>query len=100
MKEFDENQAVDLINSRLGNKYPADELLNIIDMIWDYYETNGMLEIDDEPDEPDTDLAALLTDYVLIMLAKDPEANVDKADVPAIVKAELDYEQWLEDDAD
>lgn len=99
MKEYDENKAVEFINSRLnGKEYPADELLNVIDMIWDYYESNGMLEIDDEDDEPDEDLAGQLVDYVKKMLQRDAEANVDAADVPAIVKAELDYEDSLNDE--
>lgn len=97
MKEYDESSAVDYINSRLKNKYPADELLNIIDMIWDYYESNGMLEIDDEDDE-DEDLEQQLVDYVKKMLSRDAEAQVDVADVEDIVKAELDYEESLESD--
>ena len=45
--EFDENKAVEFINSRLeGKKYPADEILNVIDMMYDYYEQNGMLDPD------------------------------------------------------
>lgn len=99
MHEFDETEAIDFINSRLKTPYPADEILNIIDMIWDYYETNGMLELDDDNDEPD-DLPQLLADYVRIMLKKDPEAQVNDTDIPAIVNAELEYEQSLEDDAD
>lgn len=93
--EFDENKAIDFINSRLeGKTYPQDEILNIIDMIWDYYESNGLLEIDDEDDEDDS-LEEQLIDYVNNQLARDKEANVDKADVPAIVRAELEYEESL-----
>ena len=93
--EFDESKAVDFINDRLnGKKYPADELLNVIDMIWDYYESNGMLEIDAEDDDEE-DIEEQLVDYVKNQLARDKEANVDVADVPAIVRAELDYEDSL-----
>lgn len=93
--EFDESKAVDFINERLnGKKYPADELLNVIDMIWDYYESNGMLEIDAEDDDEE-DIEEQLVDYVKNQLARDKEANVDVADVPAIVRAELDYEDSL-----
>ncbi|MCH5247202.1 MAG: hypothetical protein J1E99_03495 [Muribaculaceae bacterium] len=93
--EFDESKAVDFINERLnGKKYPADELLNVIDMIWDYYESNGMLEIDAE-DDYEEDIEEQLVDYVKNQLARDKEANVDVADVPAIVRAELDYEDSL-----
>lgn len=100
MKEFDENKAVEFINSRLGDKrYPADEILNVIDMIWDYYESNGMLEIDDDEDDmADEDIEAQLIDYVKKMLTRDEEAMIDPVHVPAIVKAELDYEESLETD--
>lgn len=96
MKDYDEVEAISFINSRLGDKkYPADELLNVIDMIWDYYESNGMLEIDDDDDEPEEDIEQLLVEYVNKMLSRDPEAHIDRAHVPDIVKAELDYEESL-----
>lgn len=98
MKDYDETGAVNFINSRLQNTYPADELLNVIDMIWDYYESNGMLEIDDDDDDTDEDIEEQLIDYVKKMLTRDPEANVNPDDVPDIIKAELDYEESLIDE--
>lgn len=78
--------------------YDDDELLNVIDMIWDYYEENGMLEIDmDDEDDVEEDLAADLSDYVTRMLRKDKGARLDAQYVRALVEAELDYEASLED---
>ena len=95
--EFDENKAVDFINSRLGDKkYPSDELLNVIDMMYDYYEQNGMLDPDNDDDDTE-DIEKELTEYVVKMLRRDKLAKIDVADVPAIVKAELDYEDSLDD---
>lgn len=95
--EFDENKAVDFINSRLGDrKYPSDELLNVIDMMYDYYEQNGMLDPDNDDDDTE-DIEKELTEYVVKMLRRDKLAKIDVADVPAIVKAELDYEDSLND---
>ena len=95
--EFDENKAVDFINSRLGDKkYPSDELLNVIDMMYDYYEQNGMLDPDNDDDDTE-DIEKELTEYVVKMLRRDKLAQIDVADVPAIVKAELDYEDSLND---
>ncbi len=95
--EFDENKAVDFINSRLGDKkYPSDEILNVIDMMYDYYEQNGMLDPDNDDDDTD-DIEKELTEYVVKMLRRDKLAKIDVADVPAIVKAELDYEDSLND---
>lgn len=96
--EYDENDAVEFINSRLKNKYPADEILNIIDMIWDYYESNGMLEIDDEEEDEEEDLEEQLVQYVRKMLSRDEEAQVNPDDVPTIVNAELLYEESLENE--
>lgn len=77
--------------------YDDDEILNIIDMIWDYYEDNGLLEIptndnDDNTDSPDIQH---LTEYVNKMLAKDKLAVVDKKHVPYIIEGELAYEKSI-----
>lgn len=97
MDLYDENKAVDYINEALKANglapYQEDELLNVIDMIWDYYEENGLLEIDDdfESDE-DEDISAELCDYVQRMLKKDKHAVIKPEDIPVIVDAELAYE--------
>lgn len=94
--EFDEQKAVELINRRLaeaGRKpYDEDEVLNVIDMIWDYYEENGLLEVESEPDDDFDDVESEVVDYVTRMLRKDKSASVDPADVPVMVKAEMEYE--------
>lgn len=102
MEIYDENVAVKKINDALladGRKsYDEDELLNVIDMIWDYYEENGLLDIDDdfEADE-DENIHAELVDYVIRMLKKDVKAGIDVDDVPLIISVELEYEDSLID---
>lgn len=104
MTEFDENDALAFIRENAGKErlsvYSDDDLLNIIDMIWDYYEINGMLDVDfDAEDEEDED--TLLTDietYVKRMLKKDRGAKVQPDDIKPIVQAELAYENSLETD--
>lgn len=97
MDIYDENKAVEFINNTLKEKglstYPEDEILNLIDMIWDYYEENGLLEIDDdfEADE-DEDISGELCDYITRMLKKDPHAQIKTEDIPVIVEAEIAYE--------
>ena len=92
--EFDEEKAVEFINGYLkeknGKTYPDDEILNVIDMIWDYYEENGLLDpdIDDEEDSIPYDE---IVDYVTRMIKKDKGASIDTDDIPAIVAAELAY---------
>lgn len=94
--EFDELQAVKFINDRLReagrSPYPEDEVLNVIDMIWDFYEENGLLDVDANDDEPDDDIEPDMVDYVTRMLRKDKGATVDPSDVPLMVRAEVDYE--------
>lgn len=97
MNEFDEKQAIAAMNASIagsGKQYDDDELLNIIDMIWDWYEDNGLLEIDTEADDEDVNVDALVK-YVKKMLARDRDAQVDQADVETLVMAELNYEQTL-----
>lgn len=100
--EYDENIAIKQIRKVLSDKsnaaYDDDELLNVIDMIWDFYDENGMLDIDLEDGEDDSEaIYSELCDYVVRMLKKDKEAKVLPEDVPAIVKAEVDYEMSLEE---
>ena len=94
--EFDELKAVALINQRLEEAgrapYDDDEVLNVIDMIWDFYEENGLLEVEAAPDDDFDDVESEVVDYVTRMLRKDKNAAVDAADVPLMVKAEMEYE--------
>ncbi len=99
--EYDEFRAVKFINDRLvadgRNPYGEDEVLNVIDMIWDYYEENGMLDIDADDDfGEDEDIEQDLIDYVVRMLRKDKGATVKSEDVPLMVNAEIDYEDSLD----
>jgi len=95
--EFDELKAVAFINERLReagrNPYPEDEVLNVVDMIWDFYEENGLLDVDaSDDDDTDDDIEPDMIDYVTRMLRKDKVATIDPADVPLMVRAEVDYE--------
>ncbi len=97
--EFDENKAVQLINKALveigREPYPEDEILNIIDMIWDFYEENGLLDID-AVDDDDTPSIDEIQDYVTRMLRKDHLARIAPQDIPTIINAELDYEESID----
>lgn len=98
---FDEDQALKFIRSDVGekisNKYSDDEILYIIDIIWDYYEDNGFLSLDlDETEEEILDPDKLI-EYVKKTVAEDEELIMDPSDIPSIVKAELEYEESLED---
>jgi len=105
MKEFDENEVIARIRQALPEEtltqYSDDDLLNIVDMIWDYYELNGLLDVDNDPeDDEDIDIVSELNDYAKRMLKKDKACRVNPVHLPAIINAELDYEDYLDKTAD
>lgn len=95
---YDENSAVkyinDVLNQKAGVTYSDDDILNVIDIIWDYYEQNGLLDLDND-DELDCDH---LLDSVKHLLKKDKGNRVKEEHIEIIVNAELDYEDSIEED--
>lgn len=100
MSTFDEDSAIKAIRESLPSEkssvYSDDQILNIIDMIWDFYEENGLLEIDDDEEIEESALFDDLLRYVRKMLQKDKESGIAPEDVESIVKAEIDYENSLD----
>lgn len=98
IKEFDENEAIKAMRASLpegrSQVYSDDDLLNLVDIIWDYYEVNGLLEIDMDEDETEVSVADIV-DYAERMIRKDKGANIAPDDIPGLVEAELDYENSL-----
>lgn len=99
--KFDEENALTFIRQYIGNKisdqYTDDELLYVIDTIWDYYERKGFLSLSaDITDEEMLDQDDL-TAYVKKTIALDDDIEMDPTDIAKIVKGELEYEESLED---
>lgn len=99
--KFDEENAVKFIRESLpadvAAKYDDDEILCIVDIIWDYYEKKGFLSLNlDEIEEDMLDVDDL-TKYVKREIKNDDDLIMDPKDVEMIVKAELNYEESLED---
>lgn len=97
--EYDEQKAIDFIRTRLPQTVDSsiddDEILNIIDMIFDYYDENGFCDLDlDDDDDAELDVDDLMA-YVKKMVAKDQDSPFSVEEVEAIVNAELDYEDSL-----
>lgn len=97
---YDEDQAVKFIRAfipeEIRDKYTDDEILFVIDTIWDYYESKGLLEVSADADEDDDTDVEALTAYVRKALKKDGEILMDDKDVDQIVKGELAYEETLD----
>ena len=100
MNTFDEDSAIKAIRAHLpaekSTYYTDDQILNIIDMIWDFYEENGLLEIDEDEDIEESALFDDLLRYVRKLLQKDKESGIAPEDVENIVRAEIDYENSLD----
>lgn len=100
MEVFDEDKAVEFILNRIDtkDKYNCDDILEVIDIIWDYYEDNGMLDINMDVDDSDDDIERdKIVEYVIRMVKKDRGTRLAVEDVPAIVDAELGYEALCDD---
>lgn len=102
--EFNEQEAIKFIRTRLSQeaneRCSDDELLNVIDMIWDFYEDNGLLDISADLDEDDEDVidTERLLAYVRRLVAKDKKSPLTPEDVETVVMAELEYENTLEEE--
>lgn len=97
MKEYNETDAVKAMLAALPetsrDTVSEDEMLNVLDIIWDWYEDNGQLDLDSE-EELDVDA---LTAHIIKLLAKDKESPITREMVPAIVEAEIAYEATLDE---
>lgn len=100
MKEFEEKEAIKAMRTALSAEnsalYDDDELLNVIDIIWDWYDDQGLLDIDAEADDEEVNTDALIK-HVGKMIAKDSDSPVKREDIEPLVMAELRYEQSLDD---
>lgn len=99
MSSFDEKTLCSQIAARLAEAgRPAisdDEILNIVDMIWDFYDSRGYLDPDNDSEASREELEPEILQYCLTMLRRDKKAKVTPDDLPIIIAAELDYEDQL-----
>lgn len=97
-QEFDESEAIKFIQKRLTKVIDDDDILNVIDIIWDYYEDNGLLDISfsDSSDVDDENVLPKLVSHAKKMLQKDKYSTLTLDDVESIVLAEIEYEKSLD----
>ncbi len=99
IKVYDEDEALAFIQQFIPQetkgKYSDDDILNLLDIMFDFYEEKGLFDIDlSDDDEADIDIDELVK-YVQKVLAKDKDNKVAKEDVMDLVIAELEYEKSL-----
>lgn len=102
--EFDEQSAIKYIRQQLPeewrNRYDDDQILNVIDIIWDFYEDNGMLDIDAAFDDNAADPSVEdIVAHAIKLLRKDKGNEIASEHVAPIVEAELAYEESLDPEA-
>lgn len=97
--EYNEKSAVEYIKSEINAPIADDYILDIIDLIWDFYEDNGMLEIsfDIPVEENENDIQVKLIEYVKHEIMSDNKEKLDLKIVEQIVLAELAYENTLDE---
>jgi len=97
---YEEENAIKFIRQSTGStleQYDDDQILNIIDMVWDWQEANGYLDIDDDDTDDQIDPDEVIN-YARKMLARDKGATINQEHVAQIVLAELQYEDSLADE--
>lgn len=95
---YDDAEAVAFIGkqieSQFGKRLDPDQIYYFVDLIYDYYTSRGILdEFSDDMDDDtviDLDLNDI-TDYVESNLKRDDMGSFSRAEIEAIIEAEMDY---------
>ena len=94
---YDDQEAVKFIQNNLPQEYKGmfsdDEITYMTDVIYDYFESQGMLDPDLEDEETDVDMDDI-TEYVM-KNAKRDGFKFDEIAVRWVIEGEFDYEESL-----
>jgi len=95
---YDDNESVMFIKNHLPesirDKYNDDDIIYIVDLIYDFYDSKGFMDddLDDEEDDTSVDFDEdELVAYVLKNASTDGLGEYKTDDIALIVQAELDY---------
>lgn len=101
MKTYEENDAIKYILSNLpsdvAEKYSDDDILLVIDIIFEFYENKGYFDLNDIDESDDEFDESELFEFVKKSLKKDKDNPIDLDDVENIVHLELEYEDSIDD---
>lgn len=97
--EFDESKAIEFmrahVDANISDLYDDDQLLNIIDIIWDFYEESGMLDMNTAFSDDNDPTVDEIVVHVTKMLSKDKGAVVSRNHIAPLVEAEIAYEESI-----
>ena len=101
IEEYDEDAALEYIRNGLSEevsaKYDDNNILDVVELVFDYYESKGFFQIVDMCDEEDSVDKEDLDAYICKRLSKRRHKRVEDSDVPLITALELEYEKTLND---
>lgn len=88
----------------IRSSYPKESLcdctnnviLCIIEHIWDWYETRGLLTVEVDDEEEDDFNIQEIVDYIVNLNVKRKEFDISRNTVELIVKGELEYEKSID----
>lgn len=97
---FDENDAIVFIRNyipeNIKNKYSDNDILLLMDTMYDFYDEEDDDEIYDEDAVNNEAYINRIVNYVKKAMRKDPENNIEMDDVKALVLGEIEYESTLD----
>lgn len=99
-KTFDENDAIEFIRNyipqNIKNKYSDNDILLLMDTMYDFYEDEDDEELYDDDIVNNEAYINRIVNYVKKSIRKDPENNIEMDDVKHLVLGEIEYENTLE----
>ena len=93
---YDDDESVKFIKKLLPDdlkqKFDDDDIIYIVDLIYEFYDSKGLMDIEDEDDDKEVDLDEdELIDFVVTNALADGINKYKAEEVEVIVQAELDY---------
>lgn len=98
MKEYNENEAVALMAAVLPEELrDNDSICEVLDLIYDYYDENGELDLDlnDDDDDEQSDVDAIVAYIEKYFRKNAPSTRFSTEQIADMVKAEIEYENSL-----
>ncbi len=92
--EYDEDESIVFIQNHLPeemkNKFTDDEINYIVDLIYEFYESEGFFDDNDSDDDVEIDIDELL-DFVAKNAKKDGVRDFSEDEIEGIVASEFAY---------
>lgn len=96
MKDYDETEAIAAMLAALRpDRRDEDAVYEILDLIYDYYEDNGDLDINMDDDEAETDIDAMVEALAKQLRRHPTSIDFDNEELKALIEAENAYQESL-----